>query len=139
MSSQVTLVSEGAIPGNDLSLSPFTNVRNIGNCTEENEGNITWGDVRQQERTGMLRIAFWNCGGFPQTRSDGKNNMIRQWIGQYNLDIIGFSECNIHWPKLPITHRLRERTGGWFFFGISRRLAGFYCVSSRWCLSMEQR
>jgi hypothetical protein len=27
---------------------------------------------------------------------------------------VGFSECNVHWKKLPFAHCLPERTFGWF-------------------------
>jgi hypothetical protein len=107
MSSSVTLVSEGEIPGNDLSLSPFASLR-------EDAGNRTWGDNRPVQREEYLRIGFWNCGGLPQKNNDPKNSMIRQWVTMYSFDVVGLSECNVYWPHLPIHQRLPERTLGWF-------------------------
>jgi hypothetical protein len=106
MSSSVTLDSLGRDQGNDETISPFID--------DEDIGNRMWGDSRKNHTEEHFRIVFWNCGGFPISNTEGKNRMIREWINEQEVDVMGFSECNIHWPSLPCGQRLQERTFGWF-------------------------
>lgn len=106
MSPLVTPVLVGRVQGNDVTTSSFTNEVDIG--------DRMWGDVRMQENEGGFRIGFWNCGGIPLSKQDGKNFMIRDWIRAQKFDVIGLSELNVHWPLVPSSNRLRERTIGWF-------------------------
>ena len=95
MSSLVTFAREGRVQRND-------------------QLNSQWGDGRPTESEDCLRIGFWNCGGLPLQNNDAKNRMIREWISQHNFDIVGLSECNVHWKNVPADQRLPERTLGWF-------------------------
>ena len=107
MSSEVNPVSLGRVQENDLLTSPFTN-------TEAHFGNCDWGDIRRPHRDDCLRVGFWNCGGIPLKNKDPKNRFIREWIDQHQFDVIGLSECNVHWRKVAADERLPERTLGWF-------------------------
>ena len=107
MSSSVTSVQLGFVQRNDQPRNPITNARSP-------LGNVPWGDTRRQTADDCLRIGFWNCGGLPAANSDPKNRMIREWIQQHQFNIVGLSECNVHWKKLQADQRLPERTMGWF-------------------------
>ena len=85
-----------------------------GRVQENDQFNSQWGDTRAITKEDCLQIGFWNCGGLPLQNNDAKNRMIREWITQYNFDIVGLSECNVHWLNLPADQRLPERTLGWF-------------------------
>jgi hypothetical protein len=103
------------------SCSPTRLERRMGNAqslpfptVEPGSDSGCWGDIRKQSVDGCFRIGFWNCGGFPQKKSDGKNIFIRQTLQRYSFDVFGFSECNIYWPAVSVLDRLPERTLGWF-------------------------
>jgi hypothetical protein len=117
MSTLVNSVLGGRVRRNDQTTS-----------TEENVVDMNFlpsGDIRDLTQLGLFRVGFWNCGGFPQFNSNAKNTAIRSWINDNKFDVIGFSECNIHWKLLPPDQRLHERTFGWFE---TRHIATAYCM-----------
>jgi hypothetical protein len=62
----------------------------------------------------ILRIIFWNCGGFPNARDHPKNDIIRQVLMDTQADMAALAEINTSWKMVPPCDRLRERTWGWF-------------------------
>jgi hypothetical protein len=62
----------------------------------------------------LLRVGFWNCGGFPVHAGDPKDHEICQALLQHKFDVVGLAETNIAWHLLPPRQHLRERTWGWF-------------------------
>jgi hypothetical protein len=62
----------------------------------------------------IIRVGFWNCGGFPVHAGDPKDHEICQALLRYKFDMVGLAETNIAWHMLPPRQRLRERTWGWF-------------------------
>ena len=107
MSSSVTSVLQGSVQRNDRTINPIT-------IAQSQLGNESWGDIRRHGVDECIRIGFWNCGGLPATNTDPKNAMIRDWILHHQFNIVGLSECNIHWKKMRADQRLPERTLGWF-------------------------
>jgi hypothetical protein len=76
-----------------------------------------WGDSLQQEKTHkskVLRIIFWNCGGFPNVRDHPKNHLIRQVLMESQADMAALAEINTSWKMVHPHDRLHERTWGWF-------------------------
>lgn len=71
---------------------------------------IQWPGTKES----VLRVAFWNCGGFPVKPGEPKDHEICQTLLRINPDLMGLAECNLCWHKLPAHHRLRERIWGWF-------------------------
>ena len=45
---------------------------------------------------------------------ESKNKAVFNFIKEHKVDVIGFTECNVHWKGVPTADRLEERTRGWF-------------------------
>jgi hypothetical protein len=76
-----------------------------------------WGDRLQLSETykkKVLRIIYWNCGGFPNARNHPKNDLIRQVLTDTDADMAALAEINTSWKMVHPHDRLRERTWGWF-------------------------
>jgi hypothetical protein len=69
-----------------------------------------------------VRLLFVNIGGLTakpgcsSRRSCGtcQDCFVRNIVNSTRIDVIGLSEVNVNWKQVPIHHRLRERTNGWF-------------------------
>jgi hypothetical protein len=76
-----------------------------------------WGDhlqTKKKYKDKILRIIYWNCGGFPNARDHPKNQLIRQVLQETQADMAALAEINTSWKKVHPHDRLRERTWGWF-------------------------
>ena len=61
-----------------------------------------------------LLFTFLNVNGMPQKSTKHKNQTIRNFINNYNIDVFGMAEVNLHWKSLPTKDRWEERTLGWW-------------------------
>jgi hypothetical protein len=103
-------------------MSPGTASQAIGLMVERREQNSedlmvdkTWGDKRVVKRKEMLRIGIVNVGGMTtEKRTNSKMEEIHQYVSKLELDIVGFSECNVMWNNVPAGGQLREQTRGWW-------------------------
>lgn len=87
-------------------------------AAEASQGTIQpeegWGNVRAKEAILALRIGLLNHGGFPPEAAHGKNHDIREFVSKHGFDVVGLTENNLNWQKVPVQNRLHERTRGWF-------------------------
>ena len=60
----------------------------------------------------IIRITFININGLPQDKDNVKNRQIYNTLQKTQTDIIGFTETNLRWHKLPQRDQWRERTQG---------------------------
>lgn len=88
----------------------------------EEEDEIYGAKISKKD-DGVLRIGYSNINGIPAFNDNPKNKNIFNAIQRAELDIVGFSEVNRHWPCLPVNQHWRERTKTWWE---SRKLADTY-------------
>ena len=62
----------------------------------------------------VLRVVVMNVGRFPLDVQESKNKAVFNFIKEHKVDVISFTECNVHWKGVPTADRLEERTRGWF-------------------------
>ena len=55
-----------------------------------------------------MRCAFININGLPQKVNTPKERQLQKFITDYDIDIMGVAEINLHWSKL----RQQERWDG---------------------------
>ena len=51
----------------------------------------------------MMRCAFLNINGLPQRINTQKEQQLHKLITDYDLDITGVAEVNLHWHKVKRT------------------------------------
>lgn len=92
----------------------------------EGEVEDPWGDIRLAAHSSpnLVRIAFLNIHGLPVSRTAAKNISLFNFITSQEIDIIGLSELNLHWPSLSVADRWSERTRRWW----RKRLALDSCL-----------
>jgi hypothetical protein len=79
--------------------------------------DLYWGDQLQKSskyKRKILRIIYWNCGGFPNAGDHPKNQVIRQVLTDTQADMAALSEINTSWKMVRPEDRLHERMWGWF-------------------------
>jgi len=93
------------------------NVTNINPTdTEPNTNSFynSWGDTLPHPKpAGSVRLAMQNFGGWPQWNKNPKNEMIRQYLNEKNIDIFITMENNVAWHKIPPAQCLLEQMHGW--------------------------
>ena len=62
----------------------------------------------------MMRCAFLNINGLPQRINTQKEQQLHKLITDYDLDITGVAEVNLHWNKVQQTEKREERSIGWW-------------------------
>ena len=72
------------------------------------------GDLKWEEDSGSIRIAFQNTNGLGFDPGGRKYNQIFNFINKFAVDILGMAETNSYWPKIPIGQRLFDKTKEWF-------------------------
>ena len=88
---------------------------------QNNENRLSgiYGDHLKKKRKGTLRILFQNPQGLGQmvqadsTYSD-KINKLKYVLLKHDIDILGLSEINKDWRKVPYQRSLWNVTDGWF-------------------------
>jgi Reverse transcriptase (RNA-dependent DNA polymerase) len=99
------------------SITPTTNQpinASAGTSIDDPQDNYRWGDRLLPKTKSDMRIGFVNINGFPINPRELKSYAIKDFVQKNNLDIVGISECNLHWKAVPSDARLEERTTGWF-------------------------
>ena len=59
-----------------------------------------------------MRCAFININGLPQKVDTPKERQLQKFIIDYDLDILGVAEVNLHWHKVQRHEKWEERTIG---------------------------
>ena len=88
--------------------------RVVREITRDDKWEKRYGDTRDQEsetEEHLVRILTYNIGSFPR-RGTIKQDLLKRELR--NNQIIGLSELNQNWTKLPSMEAYRERTNGWF-------------------------
>lgn len=65
------------------------------------------------EDANVLRIGFYNIRGFPQP-DDAKAYELVAMVWRLQFGIVGFSELNTNWSKIPILDRPYDWMCSWF-------------------------
>jgi hypothetical protein len=69
-----------------------------------------WGDNLQPKPPDTFRIAFQNCGGM----RDEQNDLIRHFINDFELDVLGLAETNTDWSRVPTSSKIPNRFRGFW-------------------------
>ena len=69
-----------------------------------------WGDLIQQKQENTLRIAFQNINSFSAEKDAPKNDAIRRFLMDHQIDVFGMAEMNKYWPKIEEKNGLYEQT-----------------------------
>jgi exonuclease III len=95
-----------------------------GGCQErqgndENRPTGIYGDHLKRKRAGMVRIFFQNPQGIGRINGGGrvqspKIMKLREALIKHNFDIVGLSEVNKDWRKIPQSDTMWNLTDGWF-------------------------
>ena len=97
----------------------FSVVHQREQMEDENErGDDTpahYGDLltRCKEDDDLLCV-FANINGLPRTVNQPKERALQKLITDYNIDVMGCSEVNLNWSKLPPREQWAERSSGWW-------------------------
>jgi hypothetical protein len=92
-------------------------LRRNRNCSPVYKEDEPWGDNLKKltnKKREVLRIIFWNCGGFPNHQEHPKNQVIWSLLVDYQADIAGLAELITCWNNLSPHDQLNKRTWGWF-------------------------
>lgn len=94
--------------------------RRQGRQRNENRLDGIHGDhIKQEKKTGMIRILFQNPQGLGPINSDhncqtSKINTLKDIVIKHDIDILGMSEVNKDWGMIPQTETMWSLTDGWF-------------------------
>lgn len=80
-----------------------------------------WGDALETKQDGYIRIASRNIGGLGICAGNSKEEHLKQWIVNSEIDCIGIQEHNINIKQYRDKERISERmkSAAWEFFRIS--------------------
>jgi exonuclease III len=86
---------------------------------DENRLSGIYGDHLKQKRSGMVRILFQNPQGLGRLSSErnqhsDKINKLKDTLIKHNVDLVGFSEINKDWRRIPQRETFWACTEGWF-------------------------
>ena len=65
-----------------------------------------WGDDMEVVRSKVFRVGVLNIGGLMADGYGAKMEELRIYLTRRRLDVIGLSECNVHWSMVPVHRRL---------------------------------
>ena len=82
-----------------------------------------WGNKLSKKEPGTVRLLLNNMNGIGAYRGGMKDEAMRQFIMEHDIDIVCLTEPNVNWGKVKKKDSWYDRTGTWFE---SRRLAVAY-------------
>ena len=82
-----------------------------------------WGNKMKTKNKKVVRLLLNNVNGIGQHRGGMKDEIMRDFMDKWDVDIACITEPNVHWGKVPNKDNWFERSAGWFE---SRRLAVSY-------------
>ncbi len=85
----------------------------LGDAVQDSS-NAPWGHQLDRLASESLREIGLNVNTIPQDSQDGKNVLLRSFINEKRPDVLGMSELNVAWHRVPLKHRLGERFKEWF-------------------------
>jgi hypothetical protein len=99
-------------------------VANANPQLSENTDSLTgtWGDQLGSPQQDTLRIGHLNVNGLGKSScrfrcnedASCKQCNLRCFLTSKRFDIVGITECNVHWKLVDVSDRLPERTRGWW-------------------------
>ena len=62
---------------------------------------LTWGNKIGKKYDDTIRIAFQNINGFGYKKEERyRGTLIREFMTQFNIDIMGMAEINANWKRI---------------------------------------
>ena len=61
-----------------------------------------WGDDVEVVRSKVFRIGVLNIGWLMAEGYGAKMEELRIYLTKLRLDVIGLTECNVHWKMVPV-------------------------------------
>ena len=94
-----------------------------GTATQRDNNHEHWGNKIKNKNKNVVRLLLNNVNGIGQHRGGMKDELMREFITKWDVDIACITEPNVHWGKVPHKDNWYERSASWFQ---SRRLAVAY-------------
>ena len=85
---------------------------NLRQCQQENkvkQSREYWGDKLGLKDVDMLRVVSKNIQGLGLQAGNPKEDELKSWIVNKNIDLIGIQEINVNWNKCNNKNRFSER------------------------------
>ena len=103
------------VVSNELCLEPKPNRGQSDSRLEH------WGDKLSAKKDGFIRIASRNIGGLGIHAHNTKEEHLKEWIVNSDIDCIGLQEININVKHCQYRDRISERMkcAAWKFFKVS--------------------
>ena len=73
-----------------------------------------WGNIMRQKSNDVARICLLNFSGFTLSARSLKDDQLRKFMEEQDVDVILLPEANVCWHKMYHCDRLHEQTFGWF-------------------------
>ena len=73
-----------------------------------------WGNKLRKKEPGTVRLLLNNMNGIGAYRGGMKDELLRQFIMEHDVDITCLTEPNVNWGKVRKKDTWFERTGAWF-------------------------
>jgi len=67
-----------------------------------------------QKQSSSICIIFQNVHGLPKHNHHPKNDSLRCFLTEHQVDVMGMSEVNVAWHQVNFHERLGSRTSEWF-------------------------
>ena len=79
----------------------------------DNKESEFWGHKLVSKQDKHIRLCFQNVNGLPLYNTHFKNNEIKKFLHEKEIDIFCMSETNVCWKRLGADHRWDHRTRDW--------------------------
>lgn len=76
---------------------------------QENKKKEYWGDKVDNKCDNIIRIVSKNIQGLGLRTGNPKEEELKTWIVNWNIDVIGVQEVNVNWGKCSSSNRFSER------------------------------
>ena len=76
---------------------------------------MQWGDeLPRIPPPDHIRVVYNNINGISASKEGPRNEQLRRFIQNHRVDVIAMAEQNVSWKMVTPSHRLYQRTKGWF-------------------------
>ena len=122
-------------PGANPDVKLKSDLQPSGSCERGSNGNSKphdnsqeyYGDKLAKKSKNTVRVVLNNVNSIGLYANGIKDELIREFMCKWDVDILGLTEANVHWGKVKKKDNWYERTESWFE---SRRLAVAYNTTS---------
>ena len=98
-----------------------------GNAKPHDNSQEYYGDKLAKKSKNTVRVVLNNVNSIGLYANGIKDELIREFMCERDVDIMGLTETNVHWGKVKKRDNWYERTESWFE---ARRLAVAYNTTS---------